>query len=308
MLQIRDPLARLPRRGVDSVLSYAGVVKRWECDRNDHWNVQFYVRAFQMASEVLATALTGANPGSDSARIRHYRFHGELFCPEPMLVRSSRIEGGAFDGHVVHWMEKGADGSLCATAIEAPAYPTARLPGRPAADLARALPRSIDGDAHSWRDDASSAGHPTPLGTIRPGDVDHTGDVNAHELAARVASASHHLLGRIGFTAEWIDRTNCNRMAVEMKVTRHGSCRAGDGLAATSWLSAEPGGRVFSTTHRVVDAATGAPCATVEQRMLVIDLGGRRPVRLPDFVLAAAAETARRMAHGEGKDADHARA
>lgn len=288
---------RLPRCGEESVLTYSGVVKRWECDRNKRWSVQFYVRAFQMASEVLAAATTGGNPGVASARVRHYRFHGDLFCPDTMRVQSSRIEGGECDGLVVHWMEAGQDGGrLAATAVEMPAYPNDSLPRRAACSVTPALPRGISAGPHRW-DDRMSGGsdsvfHQALLGVVGPMDADHKKDLTASELLSRVGAATHHMLGRIGFTSDWLDQLNCSWMAVEMKITRHGTCRVGESLEAMSWITVAPGTQTFTTTHQLVNATTGTPCATVEQLMLVINLATRQPVVLPDFVTGAGQDVA----------------
>ncbi len=278
-------LERLPLREGNSRLTYSSVVRQWECDRNDHWNMQYYVRAFQVASEVLAHALTGANPGSASATLRHYRFHRELRCPQTMRIRSSRIAGGAFDGAVIHWMEAGATGELSATAIEWPAYPVGALPARAEADLARALPRGLSAAPHVWNPAAARL-PAAPAGVVRPAEVDHTGDILANELVARNSAGSHQLLNRLGLTVDWIDRTNCNRMAVEVKVGRHGPARAGEMLEVASWVS-EIGTRSFTIHHQMANATTGRPCASIEILMLVIDLGTRRATAVPGFVQEA---------------------
>jgi acyl-CoA thioesterase FadM len=53
--------------------TYRGVVQPWECDRNNHWNVRFYIRAFQMASEALAIAITGGHDDNASGVIQGVR-------------------------------------------------------------------------------------------------------------------------------------------------------------------------------------------------------------------------------------------
>ncbi len=132
-------LSRLPRSEA-GIATYAGTVRPWECDRNNHWNVQFYLRAFQMASEILAAAGLGRNPGAASTAFRHFRFHGELFATETMKVVSGRIAEGPMEGHVLHRMVTGPDDRLSATAIEAPAYAVGGLPVIGGELLRKALP------------------------------------------------------------------------------------------------------------------------------------------------------------------------
>lgn len=274
-----------------AVATYSGVVKRWECDRNNHWNVQFYVRAFQMASELLASVTTGENPGSGSTGFRHYRFHGELFCPETMRVLSSRIGEGPYAGWVLHRMVKGMDGRLSATAIERPAYPVESLPTCTPEELHPALPRGLPAEPHVWVDTPRDGGgqplDTAVIGTVRPMDVEHCGRLQWNVLASMCSGASHHFLNQIGLTADWINESNCNRMAVEMSLTWHGECRAGDSIEVVSWV-ADVGTRHFTARHQIRNARTGVPCATLEQLMLVIDLEKRKPVSVPAFIRAAA--------------------
>ncbi|MGR3375415.1 acyl-CoA thioesterase [Salipiger abyssi] len=280
-----------------AVATYSSVVKRWECDRNNHWNVQFYVRAFQMASEILASATTGENPGSQSTAFRHYRFHGELFCPETMRVLSARIAEGPYAGWVLHRMLKGKDDRLSATAIEKPAYPVADLPVCTAAELQPALPRGLPAAPHELvaapRDPQGAALPTAMVGVVRPSDVDHRDRLQWNALAGLCSGASHSFLNQLGLTADWINESNCNRMAVEMSVTLHGGCGVGDSLDIQSWVS-DLGSRHFTTRHQILNTQTGAPCATLEQLLLVIDLEKRKPVSVPDFLREAA------RAHGLG--------
>ncbi|MCA0043369.1 thioesterase family protein [Celeribacter litoreus] len=273
------------KRTESAVVSYSGAVKRWECDRNGHMNVQFYVRAFQMASEVLATLVLGENPGTQSSDLRHYRFHGELFSGEAMHIQSSRIADGEFAGWVLHRMFKGA--RLSATAIERPAYPVEGLPAcRPEA-LEKALPRGLSPTAEraGGLSDTLSA---SPVGVLRPSELDHHGAVQWNALTALCSNASHGFLEQIGLTADWVNTSNCNRMAVEMSIARHGLGAAGDTVAIRAGI-ADVASRSFTMRMEVVHGVTAAPLATVEQLCLVVDLESRKPVMVPEFVRTAAA-------------------
>lgn len=272
------------------VLSYSGAVKRWECDRNDHWNVGFYVRGFQMASEVLAAMATGTNPGVAVSAARLYRFHRELFCPEPMNILSSRLAHGPCAGGVVHRMLGGADQRLAATAFEMPAYPVQDLPVCAPEEAAKAMPRNLSAESRPWITRpvaADGSGLPsTIIGVVQASDVDHTGQLLPSALIQMCSGASFNFMDSLGLTAEWINRTNCNRMAVEMQVGWRGHCVAGDVLQVSTWMS-EVGGRHFAMYHQVWNAVTGEPCATIERAMLVVDLAKRRAVELPDFIRTA---------------------
>lgn len=262
-------------------LTYSGVVRRWELDHNDHWNVQFYIRAFQMASELVATRALGRNPGVVGALLWHFRFHRELVCPQPMRIHSARIAGGPQAGNVVHQMVSGSENWLSATAIEVPDY-VPNLPAVSADAIVRALPRGLRFERLPWMDQSPSA----PVGVVRPSDLDHLGALLPNVLLSVCASASHSYMGGLGLTAEWAKATGCNRMSVEMTLTRHALCRAGDHLAVATAIT-EVGARHFVLLHEVSNAVTGAACASVEQSLLVIDLKTRKPVDLPEFIRAA---------------------
>lgn len=270
-----------------AVRSYSGVVKRWECDHNGHWNMQFYMRGFQMASEVLATLVTGTNPGARSADLRHYRFHREVFCPEAMYVLSSRIAEGPLTGSVLHRMLRGGDRLLSATAIERPGYPVDALPFCTAEELRPALSRGLAAVPH----DAAGADGAEPgadvIGILRPADLDHLGEAQCDVLAALCTGSSHGFLSGIGLTTEWVRQNNCNRMAVEMSFKRHAPCRLGDMLATRTRVSTL-GHRHFTLCQQIVDGVTGAPRATLEKLMLMIDLDTRKPVGLPDLLRGSA--------------------
>jgi hypothetical protein len=99
--------------------TYHTRVERWECDYNDHWNVQFYGRSFQMAAEAIAVRATGANPGADATRTRHLRFHGELTVSAPIEVRSARLaDADHLEEATVHLLFSA--GRIAATALDLP--------------------------------------------------------------------------------------------------------------------------------------------------------------------------------------------
>ncbi len=256
-------------------------MRRWELDHNDHWNVQFYIRAFQMASELVATRALGRNPGVAGALLWHYRFHRELICPQPMRIHSARIADGPQAGHVVHHMVSGPDNWLSATAIEVPDYEPDLL-AVPADTIARALPRGLLFQPLSWTEQEPIV----PVGVVRPFDLDHMGALLPNVLLSVCASASHSYMGGLGLTAEWAKATGSNRMSVEMTLTRHALCRAGDHLGVATAIT-QVGSKHFVLCHEVSNAVTGMAYASVEQSLLIIDLKRRKPVELPDFIRAA---------------------
>jgi len=120
-------------------------VERWECDYNNHWNTRFYLRSFQQAREAALQLTTSESPATTAA-VRHIRFHRELFASAPVEVRSSVLDGGAFDGAIVHLLS--SSGRLAATALDMPGDVARGFPRVTPEEVAPALPRGLEGTAH----------------------------------------------------------------------------------------------------------------------------------------------------------------
>lgn len=268
-------------------VTFRGVVQHWECDRNDHWSARFYVRSFQMASETLAMRYGGNNPGAATANVRHCRFHRELFAGATMMVSSARVAGGPHDGAIVHLMT--SDGRPCATALDQPGYDASAIPEISENEIALAKPRGLEWVPHSCfgpgivRELESAVRSPGEI--VRPADLDHTGNFVVNEIFARGSNGSHTLLDALGFTAEWTRTSRISRMAVELKITRHGSCGAGDALQSCSWISLAHE-KVFAVRHLLLTQGE-RPVASVEQLLAAVNLDSRRAVPIPEFVRKA---------------------
>jgi acyl-CoA thioesterase FadM len=264
-------------------VTYCGSVQTWECDRNNHWNVRFYIRAFQMASETFALYVCGRNPGAETAVTRHIRFHRELFPAQTMTVRSARAPRGKHGAAVVHLME--SQGKLCATALDLPGFDTSAGAEWNEEDIVLALPRGLDGAPHI-PDGPAELSNPnlvrqSQVSVVRPIEIDHAGHLMMNELFGFCTASSHNLLTQLGFSSDWMNATGKGRMAVEMKVTRHGPCKAGDALRTSSWISGMAE-KTFSVRHRL-ETHEGSVVATVEQFLVAVDLNTRRAIPLPDF-------------------------
>lgn len=258
-------------------------VETWECDHNGHWNTRFYTRAFQYASETAALLGGNGNPGAATIGSRHIRFHRELLCGDPVLVRSAAIRGGRWDGAVVHWLE--SDGVLSATALDMPGRANRHLPQVPEEAAASALPRGLVHEAPLTQG-AVVAGRRAPLGILRPGDCDHTGALTFDELFRYVSYASYDHHVSLGYSPQFIAQTGVGRMVVEMRTTWLGQASAGMGIRSNSWL-VHAQGKSFSTAHHL-ETLSGTPIALVELCLVAVDMQSRRATHVPDFLLAQA--------------------
>lgn len=279
----------MPRDDLGAVLTHRGHVWRWECDRNHHWNTKFYIRAFQQASEILAVSATGRNPGQATAAVRHVRFLKEIGRDASMVVHSARVAGGAHDGAIIHLMSNGDTGRLSATALDRPGYPADAVPAIPYQRLPAPPTRGLADGPHAAIPQ-DGGGDVAEYGPLSAGEFDHAGGWLAQDLLAKTTAASHFLLNRIGFTPEWISRTNRNRMAVETKTTRFGSCGPGDPMRVVAGIG-DVRRSTFVTHFRIEHSGTGDVVAVVEQLLVVVDLETRRSVTIPDFVHSAAARS-----------------
>ena len=268
-----------PPNAPRGMVSYAGVVKRWECDLNGHMNVQFFLRAFHQASAVCAAVL-GPVPAA-TAPLRLYRFCREIFCPEAYCLESFRLQGGRFDGWVFHRMQSSDRDTTYATAVEAPTAICAALPLLEAAGIEDLLPRSLTPsplDAPFLeRDRAQALG----LGLTQPAQLDHTGTVPVHEIAAKMATASHVLFERMGLTQKRIKADRINRFMLEAKFDPRQAVASGIHLRALSYLDHQPDRKTFRTLHQILDAKDGSLVASFESLMGIIDLETRRMIALP---------------------------
>ncbi|MFT3814919.1 MAG: hypothetical protein QM740_16335 [Acidovorax sp.] len=259
-------------------------VETWECDHNGHWNTRFYTRAFQYASETVALLDgQGRNPGAATIASRHIRFHRELLSGDPVRVRSAAIQGGRWDGAVVHWLESA--GRLSATALDLPGRVSPHLPRVPEAAVADALPRGLL-HAAPLAQAARADGRRVPLSILRPAAYDHTGALAFDELFRYLTYASYDHHTSLGYTPRFMAQAGVGRMVVEMRATWLGQAPAGMGIQSNSWLT-HVQGKSFSTAH-YLETLQGDPIALIELLLVAVDMKSRRATQVPDFLQALA--------------------
>ena len=267
--------------------TYRSYVAMWERDENDHWNAMFYVRAFQEASETIALAAVEDNPGAGATTLRHVRFFHELRGGEPLRIESARVSTPDGD-RLLHVLRQATSGTLCATALDQPAYQLTALPVA-SADLAISGPRGLGGSAHEPVSGADLIRYGRALvsqvGVVRPVDLDHGGSLRASAVHARINDGSPHLWNMMNVPLSRLYEQELGRTMVEMKVTRHGNARAGDVLRMVSWIEGL-GEKSIEMRHQLEDARTAGAVASVSIVSVMLDLKSRRAVRVPDFLRA----------------------
>lgn len=266
---------------IESARAY---VNTWECDENDHLNVQFYFRYFQDAADHLFAM---ARPGSASrARppVRHVRYHRELRVDQSVVVQSQALADGT--PRLVHVLRNTATGEIAATALDTyevlPSEVAALMEGAVSDLPGEAAPRSIGPEpGRSVGEAAFEGGYSTYRGRFRTGDCDRAGLPYDGAIVARVSDAATQFWNGIGVTPQWLAEQGAGRVAVEMKLTR-GPGGEPDGLVhVESRLNAVSRSTV-SFEHRFVASETGRIVASVEATALTMDLKTRRANRFSD--------------------------
>lgn len=275
------------------------LVNRWECDENDHWNIQFYVRAFEQASEIAAIKSGAGQVPAGRRRMIHVRYHREMMESQGVVTRTARIGDGPFAGAIVHVISDAETGATSATALETPVpfaaggsiYPG--LPEVSAASVADAMPRgapagpdaAIDGDA-MLRSGVAVESH---CGIVRVHETGMHREILAAAVVSRFSDGAMHVWNHAGVLPQWLRDNGHGRVAVEMKIGMLEAAREGDPLRLVSWAF-DPQGKTFSLRHQMENMATGQIVATGFVRCLVLNHQSRRAVPLPDFVVRALRE------------------
>lgn len=267
--------------------THRSFVNTWECDENQHMNVQFYSRRFEEARRVFGLLTTGRD-ASTPVRDRHIRYHAELHAGATTVTRSAVIADGAFAGGIVHMLHHSETGVLSATALEQADIATG---GQHAIgqDAARqALPRGIGAEPLT----ALPVGKLVELGglaanfsVIGPCDCDAAGRLTERALVGRFSNGAPHAWKASGVDVNWLLSRNLGRVAVEMKITRHADAKPGDVLALYS-APVACSGKTVTLHHELVKLATGEPVASGKVVALILDLTTRRPTELPASVVA----------------------
>lgn len=270
--------------------SLRGYVNTWDCDENDHLNVQFYFRFFEDASAHFQS-LCGV-PASSRCRpvVRHVRYHRELRSNDSIRICSLfAADAGSGRPGIVHMMYATGSGTLAATCLEeCDRFGDDLLAGlaRHGAEMPEAaMPRSLEAGPAAISGDAVT-GRVTLRGRVRAGDCGPDGVIEDWPFVGRNSDAAAHFWDLVGIDRPWLDRHGRGRVAVEMKLTRHGDLRHG----ALMHVASRPMAVARSTVtfeNRFVASDTGEVAATIQLTALTMNLTTRRAEPFPDETRAA---------------------
>lgn len=265
---------------------------RWECDENDHLNVQFYFSRFDEADQQfrLITGLSDALVGA--RRVRHVRYHKELRTGDLITIHS----GIAFDGPhlltVVHEMRNAGTGELSAAAIDGyePSASTVKsLRQRfkdhqcPMSEQAspRGLPPSPTNNKPALDKLLQNGGDLCFRGTVLPRNVNADGKADDQFALACCTDGVPHVWERSPLTHAYLTEHNLGRVAIEMKLIWHTPLKSGDAVVVASGFTGAQA-KTFGMRHHIYESRTSRLAATLDVVALAMDLEARKAVELPE--------------------------
>jgi acyl-CoA thioester hydrolase len=266
--------------------TFSTAVNTWQCDENDHLNVQFYTEFGHEASAHLLAAL-GLGPRARRAaglEIRpgwdHIRYLREFREVDPVQVLSAPVEIGERHLLAYHEIRNPSDGTVAATVrrridSDRPwpdafrARAAAAIVALPANAKARSvgkldLPDLTLGDA--VRRGLIDVGR----SVIAPAECDENGEFLPHHQFGRYSDGAPLLWNHLGFDRAAMQNRQEGSVVVEMLNHYRRPLRAGDLLVVMSGLAAFSD-KVLTFTHFLFEAETGTLAACAEAIGMKLD-------------------------------------
>jgi acyl-CoA thioester hydrolase len=260
--------------------TYRGTVFRWEVDHNDHLTVAYY---FSRIADAGAGLLGAVGLAATAARTADcfVRYQRELRVGDILHIESGviTVEPGALVfGHKL--FDTGA-GSLCTT-VEQRVHLAAPLTAetRGAAEARRV---AWDGPARErrWRPPGLEGFRDSARDTVKPGEMDVSGDAGLSHYIHRFSAANGHAIAAFGMTPGYMRAEHRGFSTFEFQLEVGSPLRPGDGVRVRSAV-----GHVGNSSLRLLHVMTREPgdevVATLEQSGVHFDQDARRPAPLPD--------------------------
>ncbi len=279
---------------LETLLSF---VNTWECDENDHLNVQFYFSKFEEADRQFRM-MTGFSEALVGARrVRHVRYHAELVAASLITVKSYVAFDGPHMLSVVHEMTEGSTGEVCATAIDG------YTPNPSSAKQLRArfkeveenitksaVPRGISPSPFSGKptaDDLMKNGAMvTGRATVLPRHLNAEQKAEDSFALACFSDAVAHVWERTPMNTAWLDENEYGRVALEQKLSWISPLKLGDVVEVISTLTGVQD-NTFTVRHHLFEARTKRLVAVCDQVSISMDLNTRKTVPMTEEIRAA---------------------
>lgn len=271
--------------------TFATAVNTWQCDENDHLNVQFYTEFAHEASAHLMTSL-GLGPRTQAAGSLalyvsedHIRYLREFRVIDAVEVHSAPVELGERHLLVYHEVRNAADGTIASTVrrrIESDKpWPAAFRERAEAARIAlpgQAQPRSVG--TLALPDLALADAPGTGLievgrSVVKPSECDERGIFLPRHQFGRYSDGAPFLWNHLGFDRGAMQERGEGSVVVEMLQHYRTPLRAGDLLVVMSGL-ADFTDKILKFSHFLFEAETGKLAACAEAIGMKFDQKQRR--------------------------------
>ncbi len=267
-------------------------VNTWECDENDHLNVQFYFAKFEEADRQFRFMTGFSEAQAGPRRVRHVRYQGEMFVGSLVEITSHAAFDGPYMLNIVHVMRDRSTGRITATALDGYA-PSDRaikdirkrldnviveMPADAAPRSFEAAPATLDVKEADLR--AANAQLITRA-TVLPRDCVLDGNADDRFILACLTDGAPHLWESAGMTRPWLDKHDYGRVALEMKLTRGMPIKAGTVLHVLSGITGVSE-KTFTFRHHVFESASQRLVAVMDVTAIIMDLEARKAVKLPE--------------------------
>ncbi|WP_150524322.1 acyl-CoA thioesterase [Roseibium sediminis] len=277
------------------IVTLYSFVNRWECDENDHLNVQFYFSRFEEADRQfrLTTGLSETLVGA--RRVRHVRYHKELRTGDLIHVTSYVAFDGPHMLTVVHQMHNATTDVLAATAIDGYEPNSSSVKSlrtrfkdfhRPIPD--EATPRGLPASPTQFRSTMEaliqSGGDICFRGTVLPRHLGADQKADDGFALSCFTDGVAHIWQRTPMTHAYLTNNQFGRVAAEMKLTWFSPLKVGDAVTVVSGVT-NMAEKVFTLRHHLFETRTQRLAAICDVVALMIDLKERRAVPLPTDAL-----------------------
>lgn len=292
------------------VPTYTTAVNTWQCDENDHLNVQFYTEFGHEASAHLLARL-GLGPRAQAAsglslhvQDDHIRYLREFRAVDTIEVRSAPVEVSGDAITLYHEVRNPADGTLASTIRRRVASATPwpadfrKRAERAVVELpAAARPRSVGALAlpDLTLADAAKVGLvEVGRAMVKPAECDERDVFLPRHQFGRYSDGAPFLWNHLGFDRTAMQERQEGSVVVEMLNHYRRPLHAGDLIVVMSGL-ADFSDKVLKFTHFLFDAESGTLAACAEAVGMKFDQKVRKIMTFPAEDQARLAERKLRL-------------
>ena len=279
-------------------------VNTWECDENDHLNVQYYYSKFDDAAQ-LFLALHGLELALGQRRSRLVRYHSEMRSGEQLRILSSLVTAGqddlatGLDGAAGQWVQhimvEPQSGRLCATALD---HYDGDVGDRSVYEIGdgldpRVVARSLKSPPDFEPKDLAARREGgyimTSRGILHPSLCSANGMARDQAYVGAVSDAAAHAWEAAGLNSVWLMERSLGRIAVEMRLVVLRPMPAGAAYEMQTGFNSLHS-RSFSKRYDFFDIRSGEHYGYVEDTAMILNHQTRRSEPLPDFARIAISE------------------